>query len=200
MSLFPIGSARGSICGSASGSSSADEGGEEENEFNLWRFLSNDTNGVDTASEYLNYLWEGDAGGCLRDEQCATAVLGPAAQGAAGARGTWALLGRNATTYGFARTGTPIVVDSTFGPGITTGLRAQGYNVRSVAEIFGRDPKDPAIRALAERIGARVLTLDRGRDGGMGLGRSAIQADQRIANSPAQLARFLRSQGVEIAQ
>ena len=51
--------------------------------------------------------------------------------------------------------------------GMADALRARGYNVRTVAEIFGADPGDPAIAALAEELGGKVLTnnmMDFGRN------------------------------------
>jgi hypothetical protein len=49
---------------------------------------------------------------------------------------------------GFASQGEPLIVDNSIGvnPGrVAAALRADGYNARSVIEIFGRDPGDPAI-------------------------------------------------------
>ena len=57
-------------------------------------------------------------------------------------------------------------------------LRARGYNVRTVTEIFGRDPGDLVIGDLARQIGGKVLTnnmTDFGR-------RTAIRIDPRAAN------------------
>jgi hypothetical protein len=54
-------------------------------------------------------------------------------------------------------------------------LRARGYNVRTVAEIFGADPGDPAIASLAESLCGRVLTNNM-RDFGRNIG---IQIDPR---------------------
>ena len=56
-----------------------------------------------------------------------------------------------------------------------------GFNVRSVSEIFGKDPgTDIPINKLANILGARVLTRDRGRDSGGGFGSNAIPVDSRI--------------------
>ena len=51
--------------------------------------------------------------------------------------------------------------------GMVDQLRARGFNVRTVAEIFGSDPGDEVIKSLAEKLGGRVLTnnkKDFGRD------------------------------------
>jgi hypothetical protein len=55
---------------------------------------------------------------------------------------------------GFAAEGEPVIVDSAMGVNpnsIAAGLRGQGFNARSVSEIFGRDPGDVAIGALQIR-------------------------------------------------
>jgi hypothetical protein len=69
---------------------------------------------------------------------------------------------------GFADEGIPLIIDSnSMRRGMAEQLRARGYNVRTVTEIFGTDPGDPAIKSLAETLGGRVLTnnmTDFGRD------------------------------------
>ena len=94
---------------------------------------------------------------------------------------------------GFANKGQPIIVDNSLGANpqkVAEVLRGQGVNARSVNEIFGEDPKDPAIRALAENIGGRVVASDRGRDVGGGFGNLAIRVDQR-ARTPEDVARIV---------
>jgi hypothetical protein len=60
---------------------------------------------------------------------------------------------------GFAGKGVPLIIDANSErAGMAAALRARGYNVRTVSEIFGKDPGDPAIQQLAEDIGGRVLT------------------------------------------
>ena len=60
---------------------------------------------------------------------------------------------------GFADEGVPLIIDSNNSlRGMAEALRARGYNVRMVKEIFGPDPGDPAIISLAETLGGRVLT------------------------------------------
>jgi predicted nucleic acid-binding protein len=60
---------------------------------------------------------------------------------------------------GFSADGTPLIIDSnSMRAGMADALRARGYNVRAVSEIFGTDPGDPAIAALAEKLGGKVLT------------------------------------------
>jgi RHS repeat-associated protein len=69
---------------------------------------------------------------------------------------------------GFSKNGRPLIIDSnSMRAGMADALRARGYNVRTVAEIFGADPGDPAIAALAEELGGKVLTnnmMDFGRN------------------------------------
>lgn len=71
-------------------------------------------------------------------------------------------------------------------------LRAKGFNVRSVSEIFGKDVGDQNINSLANSIGARVLTRDRGRQIGEGFGNNAIQVDSRVRGVDG-IANFLGS-------
>lgn len=60
---------------------------------------------------------------------------------------------------GFADEGVPLIIDSNnMRRGIAEALRAEGYNARTVSEIFGVDPGDPAIASLAQILGGRVLT------------------------------------------
>ncbi|WP_438006168.1 RHS repeat-associated core domain-containing protein [Sorangium sp. So ce321] len=94
---------------------------------------------------------------------------------------------------GFAEHGMPIILDENLaGRGVAEALRAGGYNVRSVVEIFGRNGiKDPAIRQYAESIGARVLTADRGRQIGEGFGQLAIPVSSRVGPDVPSLLRIL---------
>jgi hypothetical protein len=85
---------------------------------------------------------------------------------------------------GFSERGIPLIIDESLEialPGTTAALRAHGYNVRSVREIY-QAPRvtDPTIFDLAQAIDARVITLDRGRDIGGGFGGRAIVIDGRI--------------------
>jgi Domain of unknown function (DUF5615) len=94
---------------------------------------------------------------------------------------------------GFAREGVPIILDENLAAkGMADALRMQGYNVRSVAEIFGQNGiKDPVIRAFAETNGARVLTADRGRQIGEGFGQLAIQVPGRVGANVDVIGRIL---------
>jgi RHS repeat-associated protein len=94
---------------------------------------------------------------------------------------------------GFAEKGAPIILDENLmGTGVAEGLRSQGYNVRSISEIFGRTGiKDPVIREFAEASGARVLTADRGRQLGEGFGKLAIQVDARVGKDINAISRYL---------
>ena len=70
-------------------------------------------------------------------------------------------------------------------------LRQAGYNVRDVREIFGSGGiPDEQINQLAETIGAKVLTSDRGRQITGGFFKNAIQVDQR-ATSVESLKKYL---------
>ncbi len=94
---------------------------------------------------------------------------------------------------GFAEKGAPIILDENItGKGVAEALRAEGYNVRSVREIFGKgEITDPVIREFAEVTGARVLTSDRGRQLGEGFGKLAIQVDARVGTDVKGLTRYL---------
>jgi RHS repeat-associated protein len=108
-----------------------------------------------------------------------------------------ALRARALQLAGFARDGAPVILDENIeATGAATALRQAGFNVRGISEIFGRGGvSDPEIMKLAETIGARVLTSDRGRDLAGGFGARAIKVDQR-AISPSSLARLLKAEGL----
>ena len=92
---------------------------------------------------------------------------------------------------GFSDSGTPIILDTNLqAKGLADALRAKGFNVRSVSEIFGKDVGDSGINKLANTLGARVLTRDRGRQIGEGFGSNAIQVDSRV-RSVDDIARIL---------
>ncbi|HVQ94248.1 MAG TPA: DUF5615 family PIN-like protein [Mycobacteriales bacterium] len=94
---------------------------------------------------------------------------------------------------GFADHGAPVILDENLSArGFADALRARGFNLRSVEEVFGRRGiLDPDINQYAEQIGARVLTMDRGRQLDGGFGRLAVQVDARAARSTQALARLL---------
>jgi hypothetical protein len=93
---------------------------------------------------------------------------------------------------GFSTRGAPLILDENLaGRGVADALRAQGYNVRSTIEIFGAGAKDPAIRSLAETIGARVITADRGRQIGQGFGDLAIQVPGQVGHDVNSIVRLL---------
>lgn len=86
----------------------------------------------------------------------------------------------------------PLILDENLaGRGVAEALRAQGYNVRSTVEIFGVGAKDPAIRSLAEAVGARVVTADRGRQFGQGFGELAIQVPGQVGQDVSSIVRLL---------
>ncbi len=94
---------------------------------------------------------------------------------------------------GFSDSGTPIILDTNLeAKGLVDILRVNGFNVRSVSEIFGKDVGDSAINQLANKIGAKVLTRDRGRQIGQGFGNNAIQVDSRVRNFD-DILRILKS-------
>ena len=93
---------------------------------------------------------------------------------------------------GFSDSGIPVILDSNLETKGLDALRAKGFNVQSVSEIFGKDVGDPGINDLAETLGARVLTRDRGRQIGEGFGRNTIQVGRRI-KSADQIARVLEN-------
>lgn len=101
---------------------------------------------------------------------------------------------RLAQQAGFGAQGRPIVLDENLSSrGAAEALRQAGYNVRSVQEIFGTGGiKDAQILQLAQQIGARVLTADRGRDVGGGFGSLAIAVDAR-ATDVSSLVRYLEN-------
>jgi hypothetical protein len=85
---------------------------------------------------------------------------------------------------GFANEGVPLIVDNSLGvnpQNVAAALREQGFNARSVKESFGdKDPRDPSIRSLAERIGGRVIAVDKGATPGEGFWRSAIRIPGQV--------------------
>jgi hypothetical protein len=97
---------------------------------------------------------------------------------------------------GFSQEGRPIILDDNLSrTGLADELRAAGYNVRTVKEIFGREAHgldDPPINSVAEQIDGLVVTGDRGRDPGGGFGQRAVQIDQRALSAPS-IIRALRS-------
>ncbi|MCP3139188.1 RHS repeat-associated core domain-containing protein [Pyxidicoccus xibeiensis] len=103
-----------------------------------------------------------------------------------------ALRDRARQLAGFEGEGIPVILDENLDRrGAAEALRAAGFNVRSVQEIFGRgDMTDPDILRLAETIDARVLTADRGRQADGGFFERAIQVDAR-ATGNASLIRLL---------
>jgi hypothetical protein len=96
-----------------------------------------------------------------------------------------------ARSAGFADDGARIIIDSNVArSGLAEALRQRGYNVRTVQEIFGADPGDRVIREVAERLGARVLSNDRGRILGEGFPNIGIFVPQGLRN-PDTYARII---------
>ena len=93
---------------------------------------------------------------------------------------------------GFADEGIPLIIDSnSMRRGMAEQLRSRGFNVRTVSEIFGQDPGDPAIKSLAEALGGRVLTNNM-RDFGR---RVAIQIDPRATTVDSWIRLIERALG-----
>ncbi|MEV3978562.1 DUF5615 family PIN-like protein [Nonomuraea sp. NPDC049758] len=66
-------------------------------------------------------------------------------------------------------------------------LRAQGSDVRSVTEMGLKGASDAKLAQLAEQLGAKVVTRDRGRQMDGGFGRNAIQINSKIKSFAAIL-------------
>jgi hypothetical protein len=94
---------------------------------------------------------------------------------------------------GFAAEGRAIILDVNLeARGMADALRAQGYNVRTVHEIFGQGKiADEKILELAKTIDARVLTRDVGRQLDGGFFQRAINVDSRV-RTPEGVGRILQ--------
>ncbi len=93
---------------------------------------------------------------------------------------------------GFSGNGRPIILDEDLSAkGMAEALRAKGYNVRSVREIYGTGTTDDEIiYDLAKRVDARVLTRDLGRQPTKGFFERGITVDSRV-RTPDEVARVL---------
>jgi hypothetical protein len=91
---------------------------------------------------------------------------------------------------GFSGSGQKIIVDENLPPSWAEALRARGYDARSIAELKMQGASDAQINQIADQVGARVLTRDRGRQIDGGFGPNAIQVDGRI-NSMDSILRLL---------
>ena len=100
------------------------------------------------------------------------------------------------TALGFSPEGHAIILDDNMSrTGLADELRAAGFNVRTVREIFGRASNklgDEPINSVAEQIDAMVLTRDKGSDLGGGFGRRKIYVDGRVSSTPS-IIRMLKS-------
>jgi RHS repeat-associated protein len=99
------------------------------------------------------------------------------------------LAGRVRQLAGFGERGVPVILDENIaGRGVAEALRARGFNVRDVYEIFGRGGvADKDITTLAESIGGRVLTQN-ARDFPAAV---RIAVDARVRTHVDSLARIL---------
>jgi len=93
----------------------------------------------------------------------------------------------------FVERGNPLILDENLdagrgGESLASYLRARGLNVLSVREIFsGGGILDPEIRALAERINARIITQDIGRQTEGGFGNKALRIPARVSGGNYEL-------------
>ncbi|NRQ38596.1 DUF5615 family PIN-like protein [Nonomuraea sp. NN258] len=88
---------------------------------------------------------------------------------------------------GFSGVGVRLLVDENLSPGLAAFLRKQGFDARSVQELGLKGAKDPELAQLAEQLGAKVVTRDRGRQMDGGFGRNAIQINSKISSFAAIL-------------
>lgn len=83
---------------------------------------------------------------------------------------------------GFKTDGQRIIVDENFA-GRAPELRELGVNARGVDELGMRGADDATINSVAETLGAKVLTSDKGSDIAGGFGQNAIRVDDRVKNA-----------------
>jgi RHS repeat-associated protein len=98
---------------------------------------------------------------------------------------------------GFSGSSTPLILDTNLAArGVVETLRQRGFNIRTVAEIFGKDPGDPAIRKFAETVGARAVSKDRARNKllGGGVGDNRIKIPGRLQPNADDIERLIREQ------
>jgi hypothetical protein len=104
-----------------------------------------------------------------------------------------ALLAKKA---GFSGTGTKLVVDENVDPDVAGYLRAHGYDAVSIRQmgLAGVGTRDDVINQLAQQLGAKVVTYDRGRQiVSGGFGSNAIQIPYQIT-TPAGILRIVQAQ------
>ena len=88
-----------------------------------------------------------------------------------------------ANTAGFTGQGEKLIIDNSLPinpQSVAQALIANGYDARTVGQIFGPDPGDPAILQLAQQINARVVASDVGHDIGGGFGSQVVQIPGQI--------------------
>jgi len=99
---------------------------------------------------------------------------------------------------GFTGRGIPLIIDSNIEtPELVRFLNSKGFEARTITQIFtsGDKLKDPSIYSVAQALGYRVLTMDRGRDIGGGFGKLGIviPSKLKLSNDEAIL-RYIQSQ------
>ncbi|MFS8105242.1 DUF5615 family PIN-like protein, partial [Lentzea alba] len=100
-----------------------------------------------------------------------------------------ALRERLAKSAGFSGAGQRYILDENLSSKLAGQLRDKGYNVRSVTEMGLAGTKDPQLLQLADQMGARVITRDRGRqlDGGFGTRAVIVHPKASSADTIARL-------------
>lgn len=92
---------------------------------------------------------------------------------------------------GFSGNGQRYILDENLPTSLAQPLRQRGFNVRSVKEMGLAGTKDDKLNTLAEQLGARVITRDRGRQMDGGFGKLAINIDRRVSTADG-IARIVR--------
>ncbi|GHJ47115.1 hypothetical protein Cs7R123_44570 [Catellatospora sp. TT07R-123] len=81
---------------------------------------------------------------------------------------------------GFTGGGQRYILDENLSPALAELLRAKGINVRGVKEMGLGGTKDPQLLQLAEQLGAKIITRDRGRQMDGGFGDLSVNVDRRV--------------------
>lgn len=122
--------------------------------------------------------WIGKGGGYLAIG-LVTGGAGDAAAAAKASQTSQLLRGLLLKRAGFSGTGSRVIVDENLPSAWAAGLRAAGYDARSISEMGISGSTDAQIGQLAQQIGARVITRDVGHDIGGGFPGGVI-VDSRI--------------------
>ncbi|MFI6024521.1 DUF5615 family PIN-like protein [Amycolatopsis magusensis] len=93
------------------------------------------------------------------------------------------LVKRTGDLAGFTGKGTKLIIDENFSKrGLAPYLRSKGYDARSVEEmgLAGQKIPDDKVKMVAEAVGAKVVSKDRGRNFGGGFGGIQIKLPERV--------------------